>query len=181
MTPLPSIGPAPGRPDDPLVSLLKTPLSAGSAAVAVLIALGLGAAHAVSPGHGKTLVAAYVIRNRASMPQALWLGLTVAVTYTAGVFVLGVGTWFAAEWFVPERLVSWLAVVTGGLVWPSAWCSCGAHAGPRREALTPTTRGTRTGTPTSTRTTMFTGRQICASATSRHSASSAVSSRADPP
>ena len=114
--PQPSTTPPPARPVDPLVDLLGGELNAASAGFAVLIALGLGAVHALSPGHGKTLVAAYVIGTRASVGQALWLGLTVAVTHTAGVFVLGLGTWFAAEWFAPERVVSWLAVVTGVLV-----------------------------------------------------------------
>jgi ABC-type nickel/cobalt efflux system permease component RcnA len=115
-TPAPSARPVPARPADPLVALLTPGIGGTAAALAMLVALGLGAVHAISPGHGKTLVAAYVLGTRASVRQALWLGLTVAITHTAGVFVLGLGTWFASEWFAPERLVSWLAVVTGVLV-----------------------------------------------------------------
>jgi ABC-type nickel/cobalt efflux system permease component RcnA len=82
----------------------------------VMVAVGLGALHAVSPGHGKTLIAAYLIGTRANMRQALWLGVTVAVTHTAGVFLLGVATYFATEWVIPDRIVSWLSVATGGLI-----------------------------------------------------------------
>jgi ABC-type nickel/cobalt efflux system permease component RcnA len=114
--PLASATPPPARPADPLVDLIGSDLSAASAALAVLVALGLGALHALSPGHGKTLVAAYLIGTRASVGQALVLGLTVAVTHTAGVFFLGIGTWFASEWFAADRVVSWLAVATGVLV-----------------------------------------------------------------
>ncbi len=114
-TPAPSVDPA-RPPGDPLVDLVTGDMTAGAALVAVLVALGLGAVHAASPGHGKTLVAAYVVGTSASIPQALWLGLTVAVTHTAGVLLLAIGTWFAAEWFAPDLLVRWLGVATGVLI-----------------------------------------------------------------
>ena len=66
-------------------------------ALAVLLSLGLGAAHAVSPGHGKTLVAAYVLGSGGSARSALQIGLWVAVSHTAGVLVLGAVTLIASE------------------------------------------------------------------------------------
>lgn len=108
--------PGSGAPPDPLVALVGPNVSLLATLAAVVIAMGLGAFHALSPGHGKTLVAAYLIGTRANLRQGLGLGLTVAVTHTAGVLVLGVATYFATEWVVPDRVVSWLSVSTGALV-----------------------------------------------------------------
>jgi ABC-type nickel/cobalt efflux system permease component RcnA len=126
-SPLPSLAPRPpvdqppdppgsGRPEDPLVALVGPEVTPAAMLLGVMVALGLGALHAVSPGHGKTLIAAYLIGTRANVRQGLWLGVTVAVTHTAGVFLLGVATYFATEWVIPDRIVSWLAVATGGLI-----------------------------------------------------------------
>jgi len=101
---------------DPLVGLFsgaQTPFTAG---LAILVSIGLGALHAASPGHGKTLVAAYLVGSHGELRQAVWLALTVAVTHTAGVFVLGVVTLTASELFVPERVITWLAVASGAVV-----------------------------------------------------------------
>jgi nickel/cobalt exporter len=105
-----------GRPNDPLADLVGGNLTFISVGLAMLLAIGLGAAHAISPGHGKTLVAAYLIGSRGSLAQAIWLGVTVAVTHTVGVFVLGVVTLLAAEVLVPERLITWLSFASGLLV-----------------------------------------------------------------
>jgi ABC-type nickel/cobalt efflux system permease component RcnA len=82
----------------------------------ILLAAGLGAAHAVSPGHGKTLVAAYLIGSQGSRRHAATLGLTVAVTHTAGVFLLGAVTLLAGQFLVPERVIRWLTIGSGFLV-----------------------------------------------------------------
>lgn len=108
-----SAAPSPSAPDDPLVALLGPSPTLAAMFVGVFLAIALGAAHAISPGHGKTLVAAYVIGSRANIGQALWLGLTVAVTHTAGVLILGVVTYLAAELVFPERVVGWLSVAAG--------------------------------------------------------------------
>jgi len=108
--------PGSGRPDDPLVALVGADVSPLAALGGVAIALALGAFHALSPGHGKTLVAAYLIGTRADLRQALGLGMTVAATHTAGVLLLGVATYFATEWIVPDRIVRWLSLATGILV-----------------------------------------------------------------
>ena len=109
-------GGAPGRPGDLLADLVGGRLTIIGAALALLLALGLGAAHAISPGHGKTLVAAYLIGSRGSFAQAIWLGITVAVTHTAGVLLLGIATLLATELLVPERLITWLSLASGLLV-----------------------------------------------------------------
>jgi nickel/cobalt exporter len=101
---------------DPLAALIGGALSPGVVALAVLLSLGLGAAHAVSPGHGKTLVAAYVLGSGGSARSALQIGLWVAVSHTAGVLVLGAVTLVASELLLPERVIAWLSLGSGIVV-----------------------------------------------------------------
>lgn len=82
----------------------------------LLIAAGLGALHAMSPGHGKTVVGAYLVGSRGTLRHALFLGLTVTVTHTAGVFALGLVTLFAARFVSPEQLYPILGVLSGAIV-----------------------------------------------------------------
>jgi nickel/cobalt exporter len=105
-----------GRQGDLLANLVGGRLTLLGGLLALLLSLGLGAAHAISPGHGKTLVAAYLIGSRGSLAQATWLGITVAVTHTIGVLVLGIATLLATELLVPERLITWLSLASGLLV-----------------------------------------------------------------
>jgi nickel/cobalt exporter len=70
---------------------------------ALFLAMGLGALHAVSPGHGKTIIAAYLVGTRGTLGQAVLLGMTVTLTHTAGVLALGVITLFASRYILPER------------------------------------------------------------------------------
>ncbi len=77
------------------------------------IALGLGALHALEPGHGKTIVAAYLVGSRGTARHALLLGLIVTASHTAGVFALGAITLYASRYIVPEQLYPWLGVFSG--------------------------------------------------------------------
>ena len=84
--------------------------------LALFGALVLGALHAFSPGHGKTVVGAYLIGSRGTPRHAVFLGLIVTITHTLGVFVLGFATLFAAQFIVPERLFPILSLISGLLV-----------------------------------------------------------------
>jgi len=86
------------------------------ALLALLGALLLGAVHALSPGHGKTIVGAYLIGSRGTPRHALFLGLTVTITHTLGVFVLGFATLYASRFVVPERLFPLMSLVSALLV-----------------------------------------------------------------
>jgi ABC-type nickel/cobalt efflux system permease component RcnA len=88
----------------------------GAAALALLAAMVLGALHAFAPGHGKTVVGAYLVGSRATARHAAFLGLTVTVTHTVGVFVLGFATLFASAYVVPERIFPVLGFVSGLVV-----------------------------------------------------------------
>ena len=76
----------------------------------------MGAVHALSPGHGKTIVGAYLIGSRGTPRHALFLGLTVTITHTLGVFALGFATLYASRYVVPERLFPILSLISAALV-----------------------------------------------------------------
>ena len=82
----------------------------------LLAAFGWGAMHALSPGHGKTVVAAYLIGTRGRPRDAVVLGLTVTVTHTIGVFALGLATLALSQYVLPEDLYPWLRLVSGLMV-----------------------------------------------------------------
>jgi ABC-type nickel/cobalt efflux system permease component RcnA len=82
----------------------------------LLAALAWGAVHALSPGHGKTMVAAYLVGTRGSARHAVALGATVTVTHTAGVFALGLVTLALSQYVLPEQLYPWLNLASGLLV-----------------------------------------------------------------
>jgi nickel/cobalt transporter (NicO) family protein len=91
-------------------------LGLGFVVLAILIAAFWGAAHALTPGHGKAIVAAYLVGSRGTPRHALLLGLIVTITHTAGVFALGIVTLALSELFVPEQLYPWLNLVSALLV-----------------------------------------------------------------
>jgi nickel/cobalt transporter (NicO) family protein len=81
--------------------------------VTLLAAMVWGAAHALSPGHGKTVVGAYLVGSRGTPRHAAFLGMTVTITHTAGVIALGMITLFASNYILPERLFPWISVFSG--------------------------------------------------------------------
>lgn len=82
----------------------------------LLAAFAWGALHALSPGHGKAMVAAYLVGTRGTARHALGLGATVTITHTIGVFALGVVTLALSQYLLPEDLYPWLTLVSGLLV-----------------------------------------------------------------
>jgi ABC-type nickel/cobalt efflux system permease component RcnA len=94
-----------GRPD----------LTLGLGLIAILLALVLGGAHAFAPGHGKTVLAAYLVSERGSLRHAMVVAGTVTATHTAGVLVLGVVLTTSLT-FAPDRLYAWLGVLSGLLL-----------------------------------------------------------------
>ncbi|MGC2236746.1 MAG: sulfite exporter TauE/SafE family protein [Pyrinomonadaceae bacterium] len=102
---------------DKLAELINVPeITPAIALFGLLIAFGLGAVHAMSPGHGKTVVGAYLVGSRGTIKHAAFLGLTVTITHTLGVFALGLITLFASNYILPERLMPFLNFVSGLLV-----------------------------------------------------------------
>ncbi|MFG3382560.1 nickel transporter [Streptomyces sp. NPDC047999] len=90
-------------------------LTLGFAAFALAVALGLGALHALAPGHGKTMMAAAATAGgRSSLRDVLALGASVTLTHTLGVFALG--ALITAGSAAAPTVVSWLTVASGVLV-----------------------------------------------------------------
>jgi hypothetical protein len=109
--------PAKGAQTDRLAQLIGVrELTFGVVVTALLLAFGLGSIHALSPGHGKTVVGAYLVGSRGTASHAAFLGLTVTITHTLSVFALGLVTFFASAYILPERLYPVLGFISGLLV-----------------------------------------------------------------
>lgn len=106
-----------GRSEGGFASLIENrDLSVGVVALSLLLALFWGAAHALTPGHGKAIIAAYLVGTRGRVRDAFALGGIVTVTHTIGVFVLGLVTLGLSEFIVPEDLYPWMNLVSAVLV-----------------------------------------------------------------
>ena len=89
--------------------------------VGMLAAFCFGAVHALSPGHGKTLVAAYLVGTRGTPRHAIFLGLMVTFTHTISVFGLGLVTLYLSRFVLPETITPVLGVISGlMIVWVGA-------------------------------------------------------------
>ncbi len=109
-----------GNPDSTLSRfaglISKRDLSFGAIALALLAAAAFGAVHALSPGHGKTIVGAYLVGSRGTAKHALLLGLTVTATHTSMVYAVGFVTLYLERFILPEDLYPWLSVASGALI-----------------------------------------------------------------
>jgi nickel/cobalt transporter (NicO) family protein len=105
-----------------------------------LLAAGLGALHALSPGHGKTVMAAYLVGSSGTARHAVILGLVVTMSHTMGVLALALVTLLAADTLPPERLYPMLGLSSGAIVigigiWllVSRWRALAAERAHRRD------------------------------------------------
>lgn len=112
LTPLGS-EPARAKQPDRFARLIQRDLSLPVVLLSLLIAMGLGALHALGPGHGKTVVAAYLVGSRGTTKHAIFLGLTVTLTHTSSVFLLGLVTLYLSRYILPETLYPWLSLISG--------------------------------------------------------------------
>lgn len=80
-----------------------------------LAAFGLGALHAVEPGHGKALLAFTLVGARATTKQAFILAGSLTIAHTAGVLLLGI-VLFGAAGFVPESIYPWITLISGAAI-----------------------------------------------------------------
>lgn len=83
---------------------------------AILGAFVLGAAHAVSPGHGKAILAAYLVGSQGQISHAFLLGLIVTFTHVAMVIVLGIVALMLSDYFLPQDLYPWLDGISGAII-----------------------------------------------------------------
>jgi ABC-type nickel/cobalt efflux system permease component RcnA len=102
---------------DGLTALFEDAAAGRGVLVLLLLgAFGWGALHALSPGHGKAMVAAYLVGTRGSARDAVVLGGTVTLTHTIGVFGLGLVTLALSQYVLPEQLYPWLTLASGLMV-----------------------------------------------------------------
>lgn len=99
-----------------LTSLTEQNLTPTTFLIGLIVATGFGAFHALSPGHGKTLVSSYLIGTNGTAVHALILGLTVSLTHTLGIIILGVISLFASQYLLPEQLYPILSIISGVIV-----------------------------------------------------------------
>ena len=113
---LPEVGADDGETDALSDILRSEELSLGLIAGALALALFLGAAHGLEPGHGKTIVAAYLIGSRGTVGNALFLGGIVTFTHTFSVILLGLVALFASQYVLPEQIFPYLGTASGLLI-----------------------------------------------------------------
>ena len=102
---------------DALSDMLRSEeLSLGLIVGALALALFLGAAHGLEPGHGKTIVAAYLVGSRGTVGNALFLGGVVTFTHTMSVILLGLVALFASQYVLPEQIFPYLGTASGLLI-----------------------------------------------------------------
>lgn len=99
-----------------LFSFLDAGRGASAAALALAIAAALGALHGLGPGHGKTLVAAYLTGSDARVRHAFGVGITLAVTHTAAVIAFGFAALAMGNKLVPARVEPVLSAAAAGIV-----------------------------------------------------------------
>lgn len=112
---------------------------------ALLLAIGLGALHALEPGHGKTLLAISLVGARATVPQAFILATALTLAHTVGVLLFGVVVLTLARYIVPETLYPWIALLSGVIVAILGARALAREIGARRRAaaLASSDRATR--------------------------------------
>jgi len=120
-SPVPPQAPAAGtvvRGDFLSQLLHRGKIGAGLILLGMLVAFGLGSLHALSPGHGKTIVAAYLVGSRGTFRHAIFLGGMVTFTHTISVFFLGLTTLFLSQYVLPEKIIPVLGAISGlSIVW----------------------------------------------------------------
>jgi nickel/cobalt transporter (NicO) family protein len=104
------------RQQDRFAALITREITLPVLLASLLVAMGLGALHALGPGHGKTVVAAYLVGSRGTTKHALFLGLTVTLTHTSSVFALGLVTLYLSNYILPEQLFPWLSFISGASI-----------------------------------------------------------------
>ena len=101
---------------DRIKELITQPLTFQLALIALVVSFVLGGLHALTPGHGKAVVAAYLVGSKGRVIDAVFLGLVVTFTHTFSVIALGIIMLVAESYLVPEDIVPWLSLFSGILI-----------------------------------------------------------------
>lgn len=109
-------GAADGETDALSDMLRSEELTLGLIMGALALSFFLGAAHGLEPGHGKTIVAAYLVGTRGTIGNALFLGGIVTLTHTMSIILLGLIALFASQYILPEQIFPYLGTASGLLI-----------------------------------------------------------------
>ena len=90
--------------------------SASFLTMALLLAVVIGGLHALTPGHGKTIVAAYLVGSKGRVRDAIILGFIVTFTHSFSVILLAILALFASRYILPDQLVPWMTAGSGVLI-----------------------------------------------------------------
>jgi nickel/cobalt exporter len=101
---------------DPMIALINGELTPFMMLIALFLSMFFGAAHALSPGHGKALVAGYLVGSKGTIKQAVLLGVVVTISHTFSVVLLGGVTLMLTDHLAPETLYPWIELSSGLLV-----------------------------------------------------------------
>ena len=101
---------------DKIKKLITQPLTLQFAVIALVISFVLGGLHALTPGHGKAVVAAYLVGTKGRIIDAIFLGLIVTFTHTFSVISIGIILLFAKERIAHDDIVLWLSLISGLLI-----------------------------------------------------------------
>ncbi len=101
---------------DKIKKLITQPLTFQLAVIALVVSFVLGGLHALTPGHGKAVVAAYLVGTKGRVIDAIFLGLIVTFTHTFSVISIGIILLFAKERIAHDDIVLWLSLISGLLI-----------------------------------------------------------------
>jgi len=99
-----------------VTNLFSADNSAAYLAVIMVVSFFLGMIHALTPGHGKTIVSAYMVGTRGTVGDAVTLGITVTISHLSSVIILGVILAFVSRFVVPEKIVPYLGTASGLII-----------------------------------------------------------------
>ncbi len=95
---------------------MTQPITFSLVIIALIVSFVLGGLHALTPGHGKAVVAAYLVGSRGRIIDAVFLGLVVTFTHTFSVITIGVILLVTKHRFAQSDIVLWLSIVSGVLI-----------------------------------------------------------------
>lgn len=99
-----------------LKKFMTQPITFSLVIIALIVSFVLGGLHALTPGHGKAVVAAYLVGSRGRIIDAVFLGLVVTFTHTFSVITIGVILLLTKNRFAQSDIVLWLSIVSGLLI-----------------------------------------------------------------
>jgi len=84
--------------------------------IGLVVAAFLGGLHALAPGHGKAVVAAYLVGTRGRIRDAIFLGLVVTLTHVSSVIILGLIMLYASQHILPQQIYPILGLISGQII-----------------------------------------------------------------